>query len=35
MIDAFIARLKKKFGLTVEDTKDDEIDVFALFQSGG
>jgi len=28
-IDAIIARLKKKFDLTVEDTKDDEIDVFA------
>ena len=28
-IDAIIARLKKNFELTVEDTKDDEIDVFA------
>jgi len=28
-IDAIIARLKKKFDLTVENTKDDEIDVFA------
>jgi len=28
-IDAVIARLKKKFDLTVEDTKNDVIDVFA------
>jgi len=28
-IDAIIARLKKKFDLTVEDTKDDEVDVLA------
>ena len=28
-IDAIIARLKKNFDLTVEDTKNDEIDVFA------